>query len=158
MTIRHVLMVCSGNTCRSPMAAAILRDLWARTRAGWDLQIASAGTSAFPGMEATDHAVSTMRQRGLDLTDHRSRTVTDDSLSGVDLVLTMTARHKEHIVMLWPELKEKVYTLGEYAGTGRDVPDPFGGTLAHYETTATELERVLRKVADRIRKEGNPGA
>lgn len=156
MTVLHVLIVCSGNTCRSPMAAAILRDLWYQLAPGEQLTVTSAGTSAFPGMEATDHAVAAMKKRGLDLSAHRSVTVTDQSLAGVDLVLTMTSRHKEYILLLWPQLKDKVLTLGEYAASGGDVPDPYGGTLSQYETTAAELERVLRKVVARLRSERSP--
>lgn len=153
MTVRRVLLVCSGNTCRSPMASALLRKLWQAEGTGEGLEVTSAGTGAFPGMEATDHAVAAMKRRGLDLTPHRSATVTDQTLSGMDLILTMTSRHKEYILMLWPELRAKVYTLGEYAGTGGEVPDPFGGSLAEYESTAAELERVLRKVVTRLRTE-----
>lgn len=154
MTVRRVLLVCSGNTCRSPMAAAMLRQLWQKAPA-WPLDVGSAGTGAVPGITATEHAVTAMNRRGLDITPHRSRTVDDHTLAGVDLVLTMTGRHKDYILLHWPQMKGKVYTLGEYARNGGDVADPFGGDLAQYETTAGDLEKVLQAVVDRIRKEGD---
>lgn len=149
-------MVCTGNTCRSPMASAILQDLWRKASAGWDLEIESAGTAAFPGLEATSQAVVAMRSRGLDIRDHRSRTVTNEALAGIDLVLTMTSRHKEYITRLWPEMADRVYTLMEFSGMGTDVPDPFGGSLEHYERTADALTPMLAAVVERIRTEGRP--
>lgn len=152
--IRRVLLVCSGNTCRSPMAEALMRDLWQKAAPGWDLEISSAGTAAIPGDVASTHAVSAMQSRGLDLTPHRSRKVADQPLPEYDLILTMTSRHKEHLVSKWPTLSGKVYTLGEYAGNAGDVSDPFGGTLRDYETTAAALTATLQIIIDRIRKEG----
>lgn len=150
--IRRLLLVCSGNTCRSPMAAALLRDLWQKAGPGWELTVDSAGTGAFPGMPASDHAVAVMKGRGLDLSAHRSRAV--PRLNDYDLVLTMTRSHRDSIRSGQPEMAGRVLTLGEYAGSGTDVPDPFGGSLSDYQHTAAVLESVLQAVVDRIRTEG----
>ncbi|MGE5674888.1 MAG: low molecular weight protein arginine phosphatase [Mycobacterium leprae] len=156
MRIRRVLIVCSGNTCRSPMAAALLDKLWRQSNPAWELSIVSAGTSAYPGAEASQHALTAMQKRQIDLSGHRSRMVDDALLSSVDLVLTMTHRHKEHILNLMPELAGRVFAMGEYAGDNRDVPDPFGGSLSVYEETADAMARLLTKVVDRIKWEGTP--
>lgn len=156
--IRRVLLVCSGNTCRSPMAAALLQHLWHQAKPGWELEVLSAGTGAMPGESATDHALKAMKSRGLDLTGHRSRRVDDSLLSRVDLVLTMSSRHKDHLLMLWPNLAGSVFTLGEYAGEGADVADPYGGTLTDYEKTAAQLEARLKAIVERIRREGKAQA
>ncbi len=157
MKIRRVLLVCSGNTCRSPMAAAILRHLWEQASPGWDLEVSSAGTSAIPGLKASEHAVQAVRRWGLDLSGHRSRGTQDVLLRDMDLILTMTARHKEQLLSHWPDLAGRIFTLGEYAGTNQDVPDPFGGPLSAYEQTASSLEAMLQKVVERIRREGTEG-
>jgi protein-tyrosine-phosphatase len=150
--IRRVLLVCSGNTCRSPMAMTLLRHLWQKANPGWDLEVHSAGTGAFPGMPASEHAVAVMKARGLDLSDHRAQVLPD--LQDYDLVLTMTRSHRDAILARQPSMAGRVFTLGEYAGTGHDVPDPFGGPLSAYEQTASALEPMLQAVVDRIRTEG----
>jgi protein-tyrosine-phosphatase len=160
--IRRVLLVCSGNTCRSPMAAALLRHLWEQAKPGWELETLSAGTGAMPGEPATEHAITAMKSRGLELAGHRSRGLSHALLTGVDLVLTMTGRHKDQILMQWPNLAGRVFTLGEYSGTGAgagaDLADPFGGALADYEATAAALEIHLKAVVERIRREGKAHA
>lgn len=153
MRIRRVLLVCSGNTCRSPMAAALLRRAWTQAGAGWDLEVLSAGTSTVAGLTATEHAIKALGRRGVDLSDHRSRAVTE-ALHGVDLILTMTENHKQQVVFLRPELADRTFTLGEYAGSAGDVADPFGGSLAEYERTADTLEQLLQAVVQRMMKEG----
>lgn len=156
MTVQRVLLVCSGNTCRSPMAAALLQSIWEKANPGWPLTVLSAGTGAFPGLGASEHAVSVLKVRGIDLSHHRSQPVQGALLENVDLVLTMTGRHKEYLLGLWPNLAGRVFTLGEYAGTNLDIPDPFGGAESVYEETAVSLEQVLQAVMERLRKEGSP--
>lgn len=156
--IRRVLLVCSGNTCRSPMAMVLLRKLWEEANPGWELEVDSAGTGALTGMPATPHAVTAMQRRGLDLSGHRSRSVHDlgeDGLKGYDLVLTMTRAHRDGLRVLYPDLRDRIFTLGEYAGRHGDVPDPIGGPLAEYEKTAAALEESLRAAIERIRTEGS---
>lgn len=154
MRIRRVLIVCTGNTCRSPMAAALLRQLWAKVAPGSELEVESAGTSAAIGASATEHAITALRDRGLDLSGHRSQIVAESVVSRADLVLTMTVRHKEQLRALWPAAADRVFTLGEFAGMSADVPDPFGGSLAEYTETAARLETMLAAVVERIRREG----
>ena len=153
MRIQRVLLVCSGNTCRSPMAAALLRELWRRAGAGWDLEVDSAGLGAFPGLPAAENAVAAMKARGIDLSGHRSKAVA--GLEGYDLVLGMTRAHRDALRARFPEFAGRIFTLAEYAGTGSDLPDPFGGSLEVYERTARDLEGGLQAVVERIRREGS---
>lgn len=136
------------------MAAALLKRLWAEAGAPWELRVESAGTHAFPGLNASEHAIAAMRERGIDLNEHRSQAVTDETLRSADLILTMTGRHNDYIRTLWPDRANSVYTLGEFAGGSRDVPDPFGGPLKEYQSTAAALEQTLRAVIERIKREG----
>jgi len=140
------------------MAMVLLRKLWEEANPGWELEVDSAGTGALTGQPASPHAVTAMQQRGLDLTSHRARAVHDlggEALQKYDLVLTMTRAHRDGLRTLYPALRDRIFTLGEYAGRDGDVPDPFGGPLAAYEKTAAALEEILRAVIERIRTEGS---
>lgn len=130
----------------------LLQDLWRKAAPGWGLEVHSAGTGAYPGMPATDHAITAMQERGLDLAAHRSQPLPD--MSQYDLVLTMTQSHRDAVLARQPAMAGRVFTLGEYARTGQEVPDPFGGPLPAYQQTAAALESMLRAIVDRIRIEG----
>jgi len=91
--VRRLLFVCSGNTCRSPMAAALGQEMMARIQALRQVDVASAGTSATDGTPASGNALKVMRESGLDLGGHRSRLATPTVIEAADLVLTMTAAH-----------------------------------------------------------------
>jgi len=157
MRVERLLFVCSGNTCRSPMAAGLFQRLWRLEDAGWDIETRSAGTNAMPGFPASTHGVAVMQRRQIDLTHHRSVQVNEQMLLDADLVLTMTRAHKDSICQSWPQVARRVYTMLEYAGRDGDVIDPFGGAAEHYEQTAVYLENLLGSVINRIRREGTSG-
>ncbi len=126
-----VLLVCTGNTCRSPMAETLLRhELSNRFKSLFSpgqpppVVAVSAGLSAYPGGSASPEAVTVMQSRGLSLKDHQSRPLTQRLLKQADLVLTMTSSHRQAILGRWPEAAQKTYLLSK---NGRDVADPYGG-------------------------------
>ncbi|HEB83640.1 MAG TPA: threonylcarbamoyl-AMP synthase, partial [Bacteroidetes bacterium] len=125
----HILIVCSGNTCRSPMAEAALREHLNKLAPGRFL-VRSAGTLAQRGMHATLQAVEAMREHGLDLGEHRSRPVTESLMEWADIVLAMTTDHLGELHELYPQHSEKVYLLSAYPEEqfeGRfGVEDPIG--------------------------------
>lgn len=148
----RVLVVCSGNTCRSPLGAAILADLAATDPAMAGVQVASAGTSARAGAPASEGSYLVALERGLDLSAHRSRQVTTELVREADLILTMGAAHSRRVSELGGA--GKVHLLTEFAGEdGSDVPDPFGQDVSAYRETAERLERLMARVAARLRQE-----
>lgn len=147
---KKVLFVCTGNTCRSSMAEALAKEVLARKSLDAEIQVASAGTAALPGMEASPQALKVMAELGLDLRAHRASLLTRRDVEEADLVLTMTGRHKEMVKELAPEMDGKVFTLAEYAGTGTDIPDPFGGSEDVYRQCAGELRYLIDLVVDRL--------
>lgn len=138
----RLLFVCSGNTCRSPLAAVLARTVVADHAMG--IVVASAGISAVDGSPASGHAQTVAAALGGSLADHRSMRVSGGLLGAADLVLTMTGDHRDRLLAQWPAMADRVLTLGEAAGLDQDVADPFGGSYEDYERTAAELGRLIR--------------
>ena len=148
-----VLFICSGNTCRSPLAAAFFRKaLQGRAGLG-SVQVGSAGLCAVDGEPASRQARDVAREWGLDLEAHRSRRASRELLAGARLILTMTADHKRRVLETAPETAGRVFTLGEYAGMPGDVEDPFGLDLERYRSTARQLETLTQQAAARFERE-----
>src|SRR6058998_1874168 len=153
---QHVLFVCTGNICRSPLAAALLER--ALKERGLDVNVTSAGTGAWDGAPASEGAYLVGLERGLDLSGHRARLLTRDLVEQSDLILTMARHHRARVDELGGE--GRVFVLGEYAGRGGDaaeVSDPFGGDLAVYRDTCAELTTLVTAAVDRIVTEAGRG-
>lgn len=145
-----VLLVCTGNLCRSPMAAALLRARLERDPAQRDWKVYSAGTWAAEGRPASTLAIEVMAQHGINLCAHRSRSVTRGMMEEADLVLPMTQNHAEALEAAFPDQAQRVHLLSEMAGHRYDIADPYGGARTEYAHTAEELERLIEGGYERI--------
>lgn len=141
-----VLFVCSGNTCRSPMAEALARKMIAqRLQVPQDqieargFSVISAGAYALPGSRATPAAVDAVAAMGADLTRHRSRLLTPELVNQADVIFTMGQSHRQAVMGLCPAAAGKVHTLHPE----RDIEDPIGGDASLYRELASELERLI---------------
>jgi protein-tyrosine-phosphatase len=153
----RILFVCTGNTCRSALAEALARRVIVE-RALADVDVQSAGTSAWDGAPASDGALLVGMERSLDLSQHRAQTLSRELVRDADLILAMGPHHLERVEALGGT--GRAWLLTDYASRGastRPVNDPIGGELDLYRTTADELEQEIRRAFDRLMAERSSG-
>ncbi len=148
-TVR-LMFVCAGNVCRSPMAEAFMRRLIDERPALGHVEVGSAGTIAADGNGPLPQTVSVMRaNHGLDLSGHRARRLR--SHLRADILLTMDREVTAEALAIVGH--GQVLLIGEYAGSGEEVADPYGGALEDYASCAAQIERLVGVVAARLERE-----
>ncbi|HSH10045.1 MAG TPA: low molecular weight protein arginine phosphatase [Oceanipulchritudo sp.] len=143
-----ITVVCTGNVCRSPMAERLLQSALLAQPSPWNsIKVISAGVSAFPGDPASRNAVEAMRRVKMDISDHRSRPLSDQLIDISDLILTMTTGHMEMIRLQNPDLTAPIFLFREWTSSGsKEVPDPFGGPLEVYLETRDNLSESIPSI------------
>ena len=148
----RILFVCTGNTCRSPLAAAVLRDAL-----GDDarlVEVSSAGTAASEGDGASDGTRRIAERAGLDLSGHRSRRITQDIARAADLVLVMERDHRAAVLALGIPA-DRVHVMSEWPAPGapeQPVSDPYGGSLEAYEECWRRIRRHVERIVPQVRE------
>lgn len=137
-----LLVVCTGNVCRSPMGAALLAKAFPEVR------IESAGTSALVGHPAPPHAIEVMQEIGLDLANHRGAQVTPESLRAASLVLVAASTHKEQLEARFPWVRGRVYRIGQWLG--HDIEDPWQRDLETFLRVRCALELAIESWRGRV--------
>ncbi|HOA73212.1 MAG TPA: L-threonylcarbamoyladenylate synthase [Phycisphaerae bacterium] len=148
----NFLLVCSGNTCRSPMAAGLLRRLLAEKLQCREDELAekgyyveSAGTGACSGAPATPEAIEVLRAKGIEIAGHRSQPLTLEQINRADYIFAMTGRQAENIKSLAAHAEHRVQKVGD-----EDIEDPIGGTEEEYRACANQIESALRRRLEEV--------
>jgi protein-tyrosine phosphatase len=142
--VKHILVVCEGNICRSPMGAALFGARGPR------LAARSAGLGALVGRPADEAAVRLMHARGVDITDHRATQLTRRMCLESDLVLVMDREQRKRVETLYPEACGRVFRLGEF--TEQDIPDPYRQPEKAFRHALDLMEQGIARWLQRIER------
>jgi protein-tyrosine phosphatase len=143
----NILVVCTGNICRSPMAEGMLKEKLPERLAG-RVAISSAGTHALHGNRAQPHAIAVMQGLGIDISGHRARQLSGALVRSSDLVLVMEKFHLRPVKMksMLSSVRVRMLTAYEANGEPYDVPDPIGQPITAYEASAAIIDNCVKGV------------
>ncbi|MBC8003177.1 MAG: ribose 5-phosphate isomerase B [Opitutaceae bacterium] len=153
--MKTILFVCTGNTCRSPMAEGLFRHV---VKGRGDYRVFSAGVGAIDGQAPSPHAVRVVRDLGIDISHQRSRMLTGSLVQQADYIFGMTHSHVESITLLYPQVAEKIFLLREFDDTlssfEKDISDPVGGTIEDYQYCRDQIEQGIASLISFIEQNG----
>jgi len=159
--LKNILLICTGNTCRSVMAKALLEQAAADNDLNEKIEIDSAGTFACEGEEASPEAVAVMDEMDIDIRRHKSKQFTRELGEWADLILTMEARHIEQLKAMAHETADKTHTLigwgkgisGFPGDFGYDILDPYREPIKKYRECVKQLQSAVKNAVDKLAKE-----
>ncbi|WP_113928268.1 low molecular weight protein arginine phosphatase [Bacillus sp. P14.5] len=145
----NILFVCTGNTCRSPMAEALLRH-----KGKNEFHVKSVGVFASDGQKASFQTQEVLKENDI-IHEHQSSSLKPEDIQWADYIFTMTEGHKQSIAAIHPQAADKMFTLKEFVtedALNRDVSDPYGGSLEVYRGTYIELVGLIDRLIEKLKK------
>lgn len=151
---RKILFVCTGNTCRSVMAQGLFKNML-REEGIKDVKVSSAGIAALPSFAIYGVLEKVLKEEDIEISNHKPTRVTPQIVKDADLILVMEKRHKEAILEIAPEVKNRVFLLKKFAGEKKnlDIPDPIGQPEEAYRSRLEEIREYLMKILKKIKKD-----
>lgn len=147
-TNKHIMFVCTGNTCRSPVAEYLFNQAAEKNNLGYFAT--SAGISAFDGRPASLNSKIIMEENNIDISKFKSSQLTLEMVEEADLILTMSELHKSSILNSVPNAKSRVFTLTEYVNELGDIPDPYSGNLNEYRNCFKQINSIVNKIVKKL--------
>lgn len=150
--MKNIMFVCTGNICRSAMAEKYFNYKVKKEKLETEYKAVSSGTSAINGQSSTENAIDVMKKYDVDLSKHEAIHIKNINLNESDYIFTMTKAHKDIIISIYPELKDKTYILKEYLGMLEyvDVDDPWGWDYSVYENCAKEIVNCVDRLIAKL--------
>lgn len=151
---KKILFVCTGNTCRSVMAQGLFKNML-REEGIKDVKVSSAGIAALPSFAIYGVLEKVLKEEDIEISNHKPTRVTPQIVKDADLILVMEKRHKEAILEMAPEVKNRVFLLKEFAGEKKnlDIPDPIGQPEEAYRKRLQEIKGYLLKILKKIKED-----
>ena len=153
-----IMFVCTGNTCRSAMAHAMLQSKLKDNKNDKDIEVYSCGLYATDGARASQESIAVLQKTyNIDLNRHRATNIANAHIHQMDVILCATEAHKEMLLETYPNLAEKVYTIKEYAGYPKDnwdINDPWGCSYATFKQCASEIDICSNMIIKKIERTG----
>ena len=140
-----IVFICTGNTCRSPMAEGLFKALNGEQKTG--LEAISAGIFTNNGMSASENAVIAAKELGADISNHKSQMLNGDIVNDAKYLVCMTGAHYDQILLKFPNVSDKLFTLSP-----TDIDDPFGGNIDEYRSCATQIKSAVESIIERLSK------
>lgn len=143
-----ILFVCTGNTCRSPLAQGLAKNLFPE-----DFEVLSAGINAIEGQPVSENTVQVLKEKNIDISNNKAVKIQEQLLNTADYIFTMTKNHELYLVNVYPGFRSKINRLGDFVDNNKDILDPWGGSLDDYRCCANELEAMLNILAKRLKSD-----
>lgn len=140
-----IVFICTGNTCRSPMAEGLFKAMDGEEKTG--LEAVSAGIFTNNGMSVSENAVIAAKELGADISNHKSQILNENIVNDAKYLVCMTGAHYDQILLKFSNASDKLFTL-----LPTDVDDPFGGNIDDYRKCATQIKSAVESIIERLSK------
>lgn len=149
--MKKIMFICTGNICRSAMADGLMKKLIQDNQK--QVEVYSCGIFAEDGEGPTFNAKEAIKQYDVDINNHKATNIRNSKIKEMDVILCATLAHKNNVISMYPELKDKIFTIKEYADYDKndlDIPDPWGYDIETYRLCAETINKCLKKIIEKI--------